>query len=135
LGRRREQDRSQASQDARRTLLQNDFIQNFRGSEALSPYSQRFEGPSQHTRDMAGDRGVNSRLWDRYAFEYDPLSPNSNDPSQQFRADLLPTRTPDFTSINKALKPGLWERLAGYGSIALGLPEAIKRQRGDEDEE
>ena len=121
----REQIRNQASQGAWGQLLRADRVANPVQAPGFSPYSRQAPQRSAHMQSIARDPGVIERLRNRYSFEYDPLSANSNDLSRNF-VDM-PTRTPDFSRLNKALKPGLLERIAGYGSIALGIPGALKR--------
>lgn len=105
----REQEKRQAMDQGWKRTQQADFLANAPAQSmlGLSRYSRPVQGPGQATRQTASDPLLAEVLKRQTTGQADPFG------------GMLPTRTPDFTVWNKAMKPGFWEQLMGYAGAGL----------------
>lgn len=103
-----EQEKRVSGNDAWKRLLNADYIGNYKPAGLnLSPYSRQIQGPGAEMRAAATDPMMIELLKRRTSGQYDPYG------------GATPIRTPDFSRWDKALKPGIWEDILGYGGAAL----------------
>lgn len=105
----REQDKRQAMDQGWKRSMQADYLQNYRPAGLnLSPYSRPIQGPGALAKQTASDPMMLEVLKRQATGQADPFG------------GAMPTRTPDFSTWNQAMKPGVWEQILGYGGLGMG---------------
>lgn len=99
--------------DAWKRMLQTGYLTSPANQRIQTPgfstYSKPIAGPTANMVEMAGDPAMAAALKSRANFTYDPFN------------GATPTRTPDFSGIDKNMKMGGWEKLLGIGGTAAKI--------------
>lgn len=136
----REMEKREAANDAWKRLLQADFVGNYgvtkgqptgEGTEVpmygasqsrsvmplgLTPYSRPIQGPTDKARLAALNPEFQNELISRMNYSYDPYGGQS------------PTRTPDFSAWDQALKAGGAEKWLGWIGAGLGAASQYNKE-------
>jgi hypothetical protein len=132
---RREQERRAGRESAWKQLQQAEFLGNGgTKSPMLSPYSKQVQGPSENMRLAATNETFIDELVKR-AHGADPLNyTNAGHTDMQLRRLAMPgSESPAnvYFQMDRLMKPGLLEKIAGYAGAGLSAISGSGRGSGD----